>query len=890
LRYYGFNVQTLGRVISHYRLVEKLGGGGMGVVYKAEDTRLGRHVAIKFLTPELSQDTQAVERFRREARAASALNHPNICTIYDIGEFEGENFMVMELLQGSTLKHRIEGKPFRIDQLLQVGGQIADALDSAHSHGILHRDIKPANIFLTAKTQAKLLDFGLAKLIPQRHPALHSAETATASYDDNATGPGAAVGTVAYMSPEQATGQELDARTDLFSFGVVLYEMATGVQPFKGNTSAVIFDAILNKAPTSPIRLNPDLPPRLEEIINKALEKDPDLRCQSASELRSDLKRLERDIKPSSTRSIESVTSQNSSDGNHTERSVQIGSTQQLPGIKKSWLWLAALAVICLATVAGVLAAKRFAIKQFPTFTRLTFGRGEIWDARFAPDGQSIFYGAAWEGKPFQLFSARPESPESRPLGMTSTDILSISSTGEMAVSVGRHLLQAFQWSGTLAQVSLAGGAPREILDHVENADWSRDGSNLAIVRYVNGRDRLEFPIDHILYESAGWIGNTRVSPDGKLIAFVDHPLTNDDGGSVSVVDLSGNKTTLSSGWVTLRGLAWNPSGGEVWFTGNKTGLSGEIHAVSLSGKERLVLRVPDDVQLTDISTDARVLLIRQNERAGILGRGPQDNAEKELGWHDWSVMRDISTDGKLILFIESGNAGGASYSSYVRGMDGSPAIRLSEGNSSAISPDKKWASAIVPSHPSAITFVPIGPGKSYSLELQGLSPQYSCWFPDAKRLLVQASEAGHGLRMYVVDLPNGKPRAITPEGGVTQFNSISPDGQFVAVTEPNQKVNIYPVDGGEPRVAPNMIPGEVVIRWSNEPEWLFVANPTQIPTKVYRLNILTGRKDLWLSVSPQDRTGLDSTSSLRMTPDGKSYAYSYERFLSDLYLVDHLD
>jgi eukaryotic-like serine/threonine-protein kinase len=591
-------------------LLEKLGGGGMGVVFKAEDSRLGRHVALKFLAPEFSRDAQAVERFRREARAASALNHPNICTVYDIGEFEGENFIVMEWLQGSTLKHRIEGKPFRIDELLQIGIQIAEALDSAHGQGIVHRDIKPANIFVTSKNQAKLLDFGLAKLTPQHHPALHSANTATASHDHNVTTPGSAVGTVAYMSPEQATGLELDVRTDLFSFGVVLYEMATGVQPFKGNTSAVIFDAILNRTPTPPIRLNPGLPPGLGPIIDKALEKDPDLRCQSASELRSDLKRLERDIKHGSSQVLTDADGPMRSGGSDRGIPLPIAPIGGSDWVKKPWFFLPALALLVLAVAAGFLMATRFAAKPLPTFRRLTFARGEIWNARFAPDGQTIFYGAAWEGKPFEMFSVRPESPESRPLGMLSSDILSISSNGEMAVSLGRHLLQAFQWSGTLAQVPIGGGFPREILDGVENADWSPDHSSLAIVRYVNGRDRLEAPIGNVLYQSAGWVGCPRVSPNGKLVAFIDHAFTNDDGGSVDVVDMSGTKQVLSAGWVTVRGLAWSPSGQEVWFSANKSDGSGEIHAVSLAGRERLVWRQPTDIALTDISSDGRVLFV----------------------------------------------------------------------------------------------------------------------------------------------------------------------------------------------------------------------------------------------------------------------------------------
>ena len=854
--------------IGPYKIVALIGSGGMGEVYKAHDTRLRRDVAIKILPASFTNDPDRLRRFEQEARAVAALSHANIVSVFDVGEANGVHYIVSELLEGESLRERIPAAGLAVRKATELAVQFANGLAAAHDRGIVHRDLKPENIFVTKTGQVKILDFGLAKLRRGDAPEAGQAEQTATHFTAAHTDAGQIVGTAGYMSPEQVRGDAVDHRSDIFSFGSILYEMLCGQRAFKRNTGAETMTAILNDDPQDfPSRSSAAaIPPALERIVRHCLEKQPAQRFQSAHDIAFDL---------------ESVSSVSSS----------TATTSAAAARRRRWLVPAIAAVALLAAGAALGAWLRpEPPASNPKTLRVTFRRGTIWNARFTPDG-NLVYSAAWDGAAPALFSASPGSTESRPLSTTVANVFAVSSSGELAVGIHHRFEQGFEFSGMLARQPLGGAAPRAVIDGVEYADWSPDGSSLAVVRRVSGKVRIEYPIGKVLYETPGWVSHVRVSPNGKLLAFVDHPYLSDDGGSVATIDSSGNKKIISTFYVSLQGLAWRPDSEEVWFTGTKSGSNRAIHAVTLLGKERLAYLGTGTLTLHDISKQGRVLFTRDDWRAGIIGLAPGAKAETDLSWHDWTIPRDISDDGKTLSFDETGEAGGETGAIYVRPMDGSPAVRLGDGVVPTLSPDGKWVLAMSPGSDGKRHLIeyPTGAGESRLIDTGDVQAHQAYFFPDGHRILVAGNRAAdHGESIYIQDLNGGAPRQIGPEGVTFRYRRcISSNGELIAANGPDNHPVIYNVATGKATLIPGVLDGDVPVQWIDEKHLL--VGRAEIPGHVFTIDLSTGKRTPFKTFNPVDPTGLTDGAPPIFSAETRVYMYSYTRITSDLYVLDGL-
>ena len=672
---------------------------------------------------------------------------------------------------------------------------------------------------------------------------------------------GLIVGTAGYMGPEQARGQDVDKRADIWAFGCVLYEMLAGRPAFSRGTLSDTIAAVLGSEPDWQA-LPPALAPNIRRLLERCLEKNLKRRLRDIGDARLELE----DPAPATATVAPPA------------RSVS----------RRGMLIGGALGLLGLGFGIGAQSGRRAGIATLPSFHRLTFRRGMIRTARFAPDYKTIYYGALWDGDVCRVYTVRPESPESAPVNhLPPATPLAISSTGELALALGTHQRGIMPY-GTLAKVPLSGGAPREVREDVKYADWSPDGRDLAVVRRVNGREHLEFPVGTVIAEPAnpgGGFSFPRVSPRGDVVACFELDVAAALWGRVVLVDRSGSKTTVSSPYFNVFGLAWN--GDEIWFTAadELPLFRNALYAVTPSGGARVVSRVPGNASLHDAAPDGRLLIARTDDRGGISVLAPGDTQERDLAWLDAPTLADISRDGSRVLFSEAGVGGGAQGSVYLRNTDGSPAVRLGDGRAVALSPDGRWAIA-EGSGQSGYQVLPTGAGQPRPFERQGLTILGAKWLPDGQHVIARARQSDRNPRLYLFDLDRGTSDALTPDTiSVGETWAVSPRGTLVAVGS-DLGVDLHPIGGGPTRRVPGLTGRERLQGWIRDG---LLVSESQALSQVLRVDPLTGRRQVWKEIQPRDPTGIMSVNDFVVTEDGRAYAYSWHRALSNLYLAEGL-
>jgi eukaryotic-like serine/threonine-protein kinase len=851
-----------GTKLGPYEILAPLGAGGMGEVYRARDMRLGREVALKVLPESFAQDADRVRRFEQEARAVAALNHPHILAIHDIGDQNGTHFLVSELLDGHTLRTELDDGPLPPRKASDYAAQIAQGLAAAHEKNIIHRDLKPDNIFITKDGRVKILDFGLAK---QASPP--SGSNVAATLTGSPTEAGVVMGTAGYMAPEQVRGATVDSRTDIFAFGAVLYEMLSGQRAFRRDTAAETMTAILKEDPPELSELKHPISPGLERIVRRCLEKQPEQRFQSAKDLAF---------------ALEALT------GTTTRSAANVAIAE--PGRLPRWLPIAIASVAALAlgaTFAWFLHPRPAAP---PAFTRVSFHRGEVLRARIAPDGKTVFYSGRLNGGEADTYVIREDYPESVSVGLHGALLLALSKQGQMAVLVSPKNFVHFQAGGTLATVPLGGGSPRELLEDVRDADWSPGGNELAVLHLDHEKWRVEYPIGKVLLEVGNWLSDLRVSPDGQQLAFFRHPAgSGDDRGDVVLLDRSGHTSNLSTGWESLEGLTWSPSGKEVWFSAATSGEDYCIRAVTLTGKQRTVYCGTAATRIQDSNSAGRTLLSTEESRVSMAIVEHGSDEPRDLSWLDNPYGPRLSRDGSQLLFTDQSGQAGSEYAVYVRKTDGSPAIRIGAGGfGTDISPDGKWALVVLPGDAAGrVQIVPTGAGQARSLHWDGIQPVWAHWFPDGHRILLSASTPGKPASDFVTDATGATPKALAPERSL--WSGISPDGHFFLTVERGARV-MQSMDDNSTQPIRGLEDVDRALAWSTDARHLFVVDPTPTGFAIFKLDLSTGVKEPWQVIKPKDQIGRRPTANpVAITPDGHWIAYTSGTQLGQLYRSDTL-
>ena len=841
-----------------YEIAALLGAGGMGEVYRARDTRLGRDVAIKILPSIFANDPERHRRFEQEARAVAALNHPNILSVHDIGVHDGLHYIVTEFLQGKNLRQELSSGSVSPRRATEYAIQITQGLAAAHDVGIVHRDLKPENLFVTKDGHVKVLDFGLAKQFVMVAPEAGATTVQTSA--------GVIVGTAGYMSPEQVSGHKLDHRSDIFSFGTVFYEMLTGRRAFQRNSAAETMTAILNEDPPDfPASAERQIPKVLERVTLRCLAKNQEQRFQSAKDI---------------SFALDSIS---------TER-IQFQPLGKVSTAASHWR-LAVLALSLVLVAAAVVAGRAVLLRAQVHYQRLTFQQGILTAARFSPDGQTIIYSAAWggpehkdrpSGPKFRLYSARLDGTEQHLLDLPVAELKSVSRAGDLAILLYPGGVDTGS-NGVLATVPHDGGAPHQLLDHVEAADWAPDGKQLAVAHAQGGKSHLEYPLGQPLYDTASWyLVNLRFSPKGDAMAFAEHPLVGDDRGSVVMVDLQGHTRTLTREWEGIQGLAWSADGSEVWFTASVSPeWNRQIYAVTRSGKLRQVLAVPAPLYLEDIAGDGRVLLQRQDRRFEV-ALGQVGGGTRQLSWLNMMAPSAVSRDGRYVAITDYAEK---DYRIYLAPLDGTPPVLLGKGAAAGISPDNKWVASILPSDTAKIQLLPTGMGQRKTVSAPNFRYSGADWASDGSRLIVRANKSDGPIQLWLQNLDGGEPQPITPKGVDGIFLTVD-HADYVCTRDTAGKTKFYPIEGGEPRAISGVATDEQIIDGSNASSIVYVARrQSDVSLQVAKLNITSGRREPFVTVLPDNPMGVQFVGPPIFTRDEKRYVYPQQRGLSVLYV-----